>query len=563
MTIVGIDLGTTNSLIGVWLDGEPTLIPNALGNVLTPSVVGIDDGGELLVGEVAKERLISHPEQTISNFKRWMGTARRAKLGDKEYLPEELSALVLRSLVRDAERFLDEPVSEAVISVPAYFSDAQRKATKAAGQLAGLKVERIINEPTAAALAYGLNQKEDCTTLIFDLGGGTFDVTMLEQFDDVIEVHASSGDNYLGGEDFKQILINHLVETHKLEDNSKDPQLAKTAEQIKIALTTQHEVDYQCRVNGAEITGTLSREKFEELAEPLLVRIRQPLERVIRDSGLELDAIDHIVLAGGGTRIPAVRHTVGTLLQKLPLAHLNPDEIVGMGAAVQAGLKERNEDLKDVVLTDICPFTLGTEATNSEAGFGDKAIIVPIIERNATIPISRSHFFEPGHRLARKVTIGIFQGESLNPENNIKLGEMTIPLGAGLKAKHFEVRFTYDINGILEVEAQMVGSDEKHQTVLNTSGTHMSDEEIAVRLKELADVKLAPWDQEKNRHLLARADRLYEERTGEVRELLTAAMGSFRQQLNSQSLRPNDAQQLRDEFKSFLDSIDQPVFSSN
>lgn len=561
MTIVGIDLGTTNSLIGIWKDGEPFLVPNAHGQVLTPSVVGVDHNGEILIGNVAKERLISHPKLTIANFKRWMGSKRKTLLGAETFLPEELSALVLRSLVRDAEHVLGESVIEAVISVPAYFNDTQRKATKTAGQLAGLNVERIVNEPTAAALAYGLRHQEEGSTLIFDLGGGTFDVTLLEQFENVIEVHSTAGDNYLGGEDFKQLLLDHLVQAHDVQGQDHNPQLSKAAEQLKIELTTKHQANYSFFAGAQEIKGTITRDEFEALSKPLISRIRSPLERAIRDADIALEDIDNVILAGGATRMPMIRHEVGSLLRKLPLAHLNPDEIVALGVVVQAGLKERNEDLRDIVLTDVCPFTLGIGALREEEGFKDEPVMVPIIERNATIPISRNESFAPTNVLQKEVNFCIYQGESLKLDNNIELGEMSVMVPRGFsKERAIDVRFTYDINGILEVIATTAHSGKVHRKIINTSGATLSEEEIMQRFKELEHLKMSPWEQEKNRVLLARSERLYEELTGEARKMLVAAMGEFKSKIENQTLRSSDEQRLQDEFAGFLDQLDRPIF---
>jgi len=560
MPIVGIDLGTTNSLIGVWEDGAPKLIPNSHANLLTPSVVGLDDNGDILVGEAAQERLITHPHMTVANFKRWMGTARKTTLGDKVFLPEELSSLVLRALVRDAEEYLGEKVSEAVISVPAYFNDQQRKATRAAGQLAGLTVDRIINEPTAAALAYGLEQNDDANILIFDLGGGTFDVSILEKFDDVMEVHASAGDNYLGGEDFKNRIRDHLIEQHNLSDIKEEERLSKLAEQIKQELSIKHSFDYKTEISGQKIEGSFTRERFEKLVEPLLMRIRQPLERAIRDTDFQVGEIDHIVLAGGSTRMPVIRTLVGTLFRQLPLSHLDPDQLIALGATIQATLKERNEDLKDVVLTDVCPYTLGVGALNIANGFTDEAVMSPIIERNATIPISRAQTYTTVSPKQKALLFEVFQGESLNLANNIKLGALEIKIPKPTKEeRHADVRFTYDINGTLEVTAQIWGEDKIQKQVFNASGVNLSQAEIEARFKELEELKMPPWQQGPNRTVLARAERLYEELSGEAREHLLSQMGLFKQALQDQHLR--NPERLRDEFSDYLDSLEVSVFS--
>ncbi|NVJ90651.1 MAG: molecular chaperone HscC [Methylocystaceae bacterium] len=559
MPIVGIDLGTTNSLIGIWEEGAPKLIPNAHTNLLTPSVVGIDDNGEILVGETAQERLITHPHMTVSNFKRWMGTARKTTLGDKSFLPEELSSLVLRALVRDAEEYTGEKITEAVISVPAYFNDQQRKATRAAGQLAGLTVERIINEPTAAALAYGLEQNDDANILIFDLGGGTFDVSILEKFDDVMEVHASAGDNYLGGEDFKNRIRDHLVGQHQLVDIKDEARLSKLAEQIKKELSVKHSFDYKAEISGQSVNGSITREEFERLVEPLLMRIRQPLERAIRDTDFQVAEIDHIVLAGGSTRMPVIRNLVGTLFRQLPLSHLDPDHLIALGATIQATLKERNEDLKDVVLTDVCPYTLGIGALNEVHGFTEEAVMSPIIERNATIPISRAQTYSTTSPKQKIVNCEVYQGESLNLANNIKLGMLEVKIPKPTKEpQHVDVRFTYDINGTLEVTAQVWGEDKIQKKVFNASGVNLSQAEIEARFKELEELKMPPWKQGPNRTVLARAERIYEEVSGDARELLLDQMGQFRKALEDQHLR--NPERLRKEFSDFLDSLEVSVF---
>ncbi len=559
MPIVGIDLGTTNSLIGIWVEGAPKLIPNAHSNFLTPSVVGIDDNGEILVGESAQERLITHPHMTVANFKRWMGTARKTTLGNKSFLPEELSSLVLRALVRDAEEYTGEKITEAVISVPAYFNDQQRKATRAAGQLAGLTVERIINEPTAAALAYGLEQNDDANILIFDLGGGTFDVSILEKFDDVMEVHASAGDNYLGGEDFKNRIRDHLVEQHQLGQIKDEQRLSKLAEQIKKELSIRHSFDYKAEISGQPVTGSFTREQFERLVEPLLMRIRQPLERAIRDTDFQVAEIDHIVLAGGSTRMPVIRNLVGTLFRQLPLSHLDPDHLIALGATIQATLKERNEDLKDVVLTDVCPYTLGVGALNTAHGFTEEAVMSPIIERNATIPISRSQIYSTVTPKQKALLFEVYQGESLNLANNIKLGSLEIKIPKPTKdERHAEVRFTYDINGTLEVTAQILGEDKILKQVFNASGVNLSQSEIEARFKELEELKMPPWKQGPNRAVLARAERIYEELSGDVRDHLVFQMGQFRQALDDQHLR--NPERLRQEFSEYLDRLEVSVF---
>ena len=349
--IIGIDLGTTNSLCAVWQDGQAVMIPNALGHTLTPSVVGLSDAGEILVGLPARERLLTHPQLTAAVFKRYMGSDRQMALGKQRFRAEELSALVLKSLKADAERYLGQPVTEAVITVPAYFSDAQRKATRIAGLLAGLKVDRLLNEPTAAALAYGLHQNEpESRFLVFDLGGGTFDISILELFEGVMEVRASAGDNFLGGEDFVEALIDGFVAAvgapAGLTDKQADPYvyqaLRKQAEQAKRALSGTNQAQMEIEFNDRPLRWSVTDDEFAKLAEPLLKRLREPIERALRDARIRAHELNQIVLAGGATRKPLIKKLVAKMFGRLPAMHLNPDEVVAMGAAVQAGLKMRD-----------------------------------------------------------------------------------------------------------------------------------------------------------------------------------------------------------------------------
>lgn len=558
MAVLGIDLGTTNSLIGVWREGEAQLIPNALGSVLTPSIVGLDDDGNILVGEEAKDRLITHPDQTVATFKRLMGTKGEVRLGKRTFRPEELSSLVLRSLKRDAEQFLGEPVEEAVISVPAYFNNHQRKATRVAGQLAGLKVERLINEPTAAALAYGLTQEEDCTILVFDLGGGTLDVSILEVFDGVMEVHASSGDNRLGGEDFRFSILGSLGRRHGFDPASvrgRDRQaLLNLAERMKIDLTQGQEASYAFECSGGSGQGVMTRAEFEEDAEALFRRMRVPVERAIRDARLSPDAIDHVVLAGGATRMPSVRSLVGRLLGKLPLSHLDPDSLIAMGATLQGARKERNEAVSDVIVTDVCPFTLGTKVCSQIRGMEHENVILPIIERNATIPISRSSDLVPHHPKQTKVQIEVYQGEGLRPDQNVLLGgmEISLPRPPG-NQEGLRLRYTYDVNGLLEVEVYIKATGETKRQVIDSFGTELSEEEIAKRFAALAEVKLPPWDQTPNRVLIHRAERLYEELLGEAREQLVHALATFRVEIDRQSAR--HVEEVREQFAAYLNGF--------
>ena len=429
--IIGIDLGTTNSLVAYFTEDGPQIIPNRLGNHMTPSVVSVD-GEQVYVGETAKERQILFPDSSASVFKRNMGSQKVYQLDGKRFTAEELSSFVLRSLKEDAEHYLQEPVEEAVISVPAYFNEARRKATKRAGELAGLKVERIISEPTAAAIAYGLYQKKENTKfLVFDLGGGTFDVSILELFHNILEVRAVAGDNYLGGEDFTKMIRDLFLKDTGLSEEELDHRelglLRKQAEQCKLAFATESSFMMNCQIKGEVKTALITRGRFEKRCEPLLDRIKKPVKKSLSDAKIKISDIDEIVLVGGGTKLRLVRKYVAKLFKKMPNTSVNPDEAVALGAAIQAAMKERREAIKEVILTDVCPFTLGTEVVvergkdKHEAGY-----FAPIIERNTTIPASRTEQFRTVYDQQTKLNIHILQGESRFAANNISLGNLEV-----------------------------------------------------------------------------------------------------------------------------------------
>ena len=371
--IIGIDLGTTNSLVALWQDGKPRLVPNALGSLLTPSCVSLDEDGTILIGAAARDRLQTHPERTASLFKRHMGSDKRFRLGTQEFRAEDLSSLVLRALKEDAEAALGHAVTEAIISVPAYFSDGQRKATRIAGELAGLKVERLINEPTAAALAYGLHQSEvETQFLVFDLGGGTFDVSVLELFEGVMEVRATAGDNFLGGEDFVNEIVQKFFLTHGLSNAARDDrrfmqQLLAQAETAKRQLSQETDARIAVSWRDSEYVLDLTQNLFAELSEPLLARLRGPVERSLRDANIRTSDIATVVLAGGATRMPLVRQLVTLMFGRFPCIDMNPDEVVAAGAAVMAGLKMKDQTLDEVVMTDVCPYTLGVNTSRTTA----------------------------------------------------------------------------------------------------------------------------------------------------------------------------------------------------
>ena len=538
--IVGIDLGTTHSLIGAYGADGPTLFPNALGELLTPSVVSVD-GDKVLVGQAARDRLISHPEHTVAAFKRWMGTARETRLGGRAFRPEELSALVLRSLLADAEAALGEKISEAVISVPAYFSDAQRKATRAAGELAGVKVERLINEPTAAALAYGLQDRSgEGRFLVFDLGGGTFDVSILECFDSVFEVHASAGDNFLGGEDFLDMMVDAFCRDNELRQQALKTQelgqLRRRLEQLKRELSARTPAPLQMSIDGRDYSWSIDEDRFAQICEPLVQRMRAPIERAMRDAKLQPSQLDEIVLVGGASRMPLVARLVSRMFGRLPLRHVNPDQAIALGASVASGLKSRNAKLEEIILTDVCPFTLGTQiARRDDNGQVHSGFFHPIILRNSTVPVSREDQFYPMHEKQEKLTIDIYQGENPLVANNIKLGEISVQLDKRRSTDDngVTVRFTYDINGLLQVEVTENATKRRHELLLEQNPGLLSPEEIRARLAALETLKIHPRDQQENIAVLARAERLYEEFIHE-RDRLQEWIMHFRALLDTQ-----------------------------
>jgi molecular chaperone HscC len=546
--IIGIDLGTTNCAAGVWRDGRVDLIPNSLGHVLTPSAVSLDEaaGGTLLVGLEARERQSTHPTTTVTAFKRYMGSSRVTRLGKREFLPEELSALVLQRLKSDAETFLGEPVTEAVITVPAYFNDKQRKATRRAGELAGLKVERLLNEPTAAALSYGIhNLANESRFLVFDLGGGTFDVSILEIFEGVIEVRASNGDNRLGGEDFNEVLIEDFRGQHGAafgardrEDPTLHQRLREAAERARRALTEASSTTMSVIWKDAILEKEITTDGFDAAAAPLLTRLREPVLRALRDSGLRSEDLQEIVLVGGSTRMPVVRRAVTRMFGRFPSNAVNPDEAVAIGAAIQAGLKARDAALKEVVLTDVCPYTLGIETTEHIPAGGLRAgIFSPIIERNTVVPASRMSTYSTVRDNQRQIDLKIYQGESRRVSDNVLLGELRVnvpPEKAG--SVGVDVRFTYDINGLLEVEAMVPKTGERRELVIVDDDT-MTPGEIEKRRLALAEIKQHPRDSDANRHALARAERCYEGFLGDQREYVARCIAAFEAVLDRQDPR--------------------------
>ena len=562
MAIIGIDLGTTNSLAAVWKEGESVLIPNAFGETLTPSAVSVDEDGTILVGKVAKERLVSHPQFSASSFKRLMGTNSKLALGGQTFSPEELSAFVLRRLREDAEAYLGEKVEEAVISVPAYFNDNQRSATKAAAQLAGLRADRLINEPSAAALACRMRDTgRDQSFLVFDFGGGTLDVSVVDCFDTVIEIAAVAGDNHLGGDDFDVAIARRFCEQNgapfDLLSPTRQAILLKQAELCKRVLSKQPQAamlqDSPEFGNPLLLTNPL----LVEIAAPLFRRMELVIARALTDSGRTIDDIDDVLLVGGSSGMPVVRDYLAHILGRQPARLGSPDTVVARGVGVYTGIKARSGEIQDMMMTDVCPFTLGVAVCNTENDF--RAHISPMIERNSVLPVSVEHTYSTLHDNQKAITISVYQGEAYYAEENLKLGEVEVAVTPAPKGeRHVNVRFTYDINGILEVEVYSDSTKQRERAVIVGERLHLSQEELDARLAELQKLKIHPMDQEENRLVLARGERLYAESLGDAREQVGRCLGYFQQALETHS--PSKIRRAKARANRFFDEAERQLY---
>ena len=560
-TLIGIDLGTTNSLVAVFTDEGPKLIPNSLGEMLTPSAVGYAEDGTLLIGRAAKDRLLTHPQLTAARFKRYMGTNHEMTLGKKAFRAEELSSFVLRALRADAEAYLGHGVDEAVISVPAYFNDIQRKATITAAEFAGLKVNRLINEPTAAALAYGLQDRQgESTFLVVDLGGGTFDVSILEMFSGVMEVRASAGDAFLGGEDFTDALATELGRQLgiKPEDVSREDgaRLRALADRMKVQLTEAPEATAEFALKGEARRVTITREKFDEITDPILKRLRLPIQRAISDASLRADDLHRIITVGGATRMHAVRQLVTRLFKRFPEYSIDPDHVVALGAAVQAGLAARHKALDDVVMTDVCPFTLGFE-TAIPVGDGkfEHGHFSPMIERNTVVPVSKSDIISPLHPNQNEIVLKIYQGESPYVKDNIQIGTLHVPLRGGAKDdKSVDVRYTYDTSGVLEVEATPLSTKKTERLVIEGNPGSLPRAEIEKRLKALAAIKIHPREQQENAALIARMRAAYENLLGDKRQSVGRLIAEFEAVLSRQD--PREINEMRRQIEQIIGNFE-------
>ena len=537
MAILGIDLGTTNSLGAVYRNGKVELIPNRFGSFLTPSVVSVTEDGSVVTGQIAKERLITHPKDTAFSFKKNMGSDQKYKLGGKTFLPEELSGFLVSAIVEDAKEYMGEEIKDVIISVPAYFHDKQRVATKRAGALAGVNVKRIVNEPSAAALASYFDTQNEQLFLVFDFGGGTLDVSIVDCFDTMVDILAVSGDNHLGGDDFNEAVAEGFLREHQLQRGNLSEKeyaiLLRQAEKCKIALSTEKEVKMTAVLGGQTYQSVYTNERMMRESSAVWKRIQTVLRRALRDSRVEVEDIDAVILAGGSGKMPLVQSYMEQLFDQTPLVTGFSDQLIARGLGLVCGVMERKDEVRDYILTDICPFTLGT-GVNNEAD-PKHPYMSAIIERNSILPCSKIRGFSTAADYQSEVKIEILQGEEPYAEDNVQLGVVTVAVPKKKKGmESVDVRFTYDINGILEVEVTVVSTGKSVKKVLSQN---MDEKELAKRMKQLEKLKVHPKDMTENQLILERLQALYEEALPETRDRLMYHIRNFESTLAEQDPR--------------------------
>ena len=570
--MIGIDLGTTNSL-ATYIDdnGEIRFVKNEYGNILIPSVVGIDENDDIIVGELAKERRMMNAGETASNFKRRMGTDAKIKVKNRIFDAQMLSSFVLKHLKENAEKQLNEKINRAIISVPAYFNDKQRRDTKMAAELAGLAVERLINEPTAAALSLGSNiLNQNLKFIVLDLGGGTFDVTLLETFEDIMEVLSISGDTMLGGEDFTTKICEIFLKNIKLSiaDLSRDERtkLYTKADRAKKLISLKN-VEIEMEIKGKKYKSEITQENFRETVKPLLVKMKVAIDKALQDGNTDAREIEKVILVGGAVKLGIIEEFVEKYFHKMRGEKIyfnnddfiennklvsiaaDPDTVVAYGVGIAVGMKERNKVFKERILTDVCPFTLGTEIVGRR--------FAPIIPRNTTVPTSRSEYFYTIEDYQSQVTVGIYQGESLNIDDNLFLGEFLLDVPQNLAGKEaINVRFTYDINGILEVEAKVMSTGvKKSKLIINGD---LSEEEKNEKIKMLEEIKIQSENKNKDKLLLERANRIYAEIVNtEIRNHISEYLENYQKiVVTGDRIR---IQKTKKSFSEFLDKIDPEI----
>lgn len=537
MAIIGIDLGTTNSLGAVYRNHKVELIPNRFGSFLTPSVVSMADDGTILVGEVAKERLVSHPESTAASFKKDMGTEQKYILGNRTFLPEELSSFIIRSIVEDAKEYLQDEIEEVIVSVPAYFHDRQRVATKRAGALAGVTVNRIINEPSAAAMASYIDTSKEELFLIFDFGGGTLDVSLVECFDTMVEIISVAGDNRLGGDDFHQIMADSFIKEHGLI-KSKIPSktyaiLLRQAEICKRKLTEEESAKMTLNLDGKTYQSEYTNQRLLDESAGLLSKIKGVLSRAMRDGEVSLSDLNAVVMVGGSSKMPLIQSYMQHVFKNIPVIVSNSDLMIAQGLGLVCAVKERNEEIKDYVLTDICPFTLGTNIVNHADP--SHPYMSPIIERNTVLPCSRMKRFYTASDNQTTLRFEILQGEHTYAEDNLKLSELSVTVPKKKCGEESaDVRFTYDINGILIVDIKVLSTG---QSISKVISQNLSDKEIMHKVEELQKLKVHPKEISENTLVLEKLKALFEEVPPYMREHVQNYISSFEVVLERQDPR--------------------------
>ncbi len=532
--IIGIDLGTTNSLGSFWQDGMVRMIPNAYGSMMTPSVVAVDEKDQILTGLPAKKYALEHPERSVSLFKRKMGSTEKVKLGRREFLPEELSSFIIRSIIDDAERLTQQKVTEAVISVPAYFYDAQRFATKRAGALAGIKVERIINEPSAAALAAYFDSRREQMALVFDFGGGTLDVSVVDCVGSVVSILAIAGDNMLGGSDFDRVIAESFMKEHRISrlDAQEQEALLLAAEQCKIRLTSEKETDLVFRLDDVKYTSRYTRTRLARESEEILMRIRNVTARVLRDADVNMADIEQIILAGGSAKMPLIQSYVRFLFKKTPYYTDSCDELVAYGVGLFCGIKERKEGIRQYILSDICPFSL-SQATWNEA-VPQREYSTVIIPRNSILPCSIEKTFYTIRDNQDRMDITVLQGDAVYADQNKLLDKFTVKVPKNRKGEEAaKIRYTYDINGILLVDVTVVSTGETTSRVISD---RLSEEELQKQIAKLEKLRIHPRDVRENREMLEKLIRVTEESTGPKQEWFMDLLKYFENTLESQNV---------------------------
>lgn len=555
MAIIGIDLGTTNSLASVYTENGVMVIPNSLGNRLTPSVVGLDDDGNVIVGDVAKERLITHPERTAAEFKRTMGTDKTYKLGEEAFSSQQLSSILLRKIVADAKAYLNEDIDEVVISVPAYFDDKMRTATKQAAEMAGIKCERLINEPSAAALAYLYKHGwKDGTYMIVDFGGGTLDVSIIDSFDSVMEIIAVAGNNHLGGKDINEAIYKHFCLVNNLQESSLTSEekaiIYRMSETTKIALSTNPIAVMSVCLNDKEYSLSLDNNALIKIAHESFERLFEPIKKALKDSRLKPTDLEAIVLVGGSCKMPTVASYIEKITGVKPCSDIDPDTAISVGAGVYSGIKRKNQQLKDVVMTDICPFSLGVDCHD----VNDDIVMSFIIDRNSMLPCSQIKSYYAIHDNQTEVNFRIYQGESIIPENNIFLGSLSIACPpTNRNAFIATCRMTYDINGILVIDVTNKDGVTVSKTLVGNN-VKLTEKEIETIKARLDNLRFSDDVDEESQLLISRAERVIEETISYERDFLMNALGVFKLTMNKGNTV--EKRNAKEGFKNLLDQLE-------